>query len=80
MKKMKCLEYRIYLEPSSQHFIFFVTHEWAQKPTVLHHTWSQSYANKKSFSLLGPLVNYKENEVLFDDPRDIYINNTSFSL
>ncbi len=48
----------------SQHFIFFVTYEWDQYSRLFQYTNLERLANDKSTSLLGPLVNYEENEVL----------------
>ncbi len=49
----------------SQHFIFFVTFEWAQSDRVLHGIWLWKLACDKHSSLLGKFVSYEENKVLF---------------
>ncbi len=51
--------------PYSQHFFFFVNDEWAQKARVLHYSEVEKACQGKYFSLLGPLISYKENEALF---------------
>jgi hypothetical protein len=44
--------------------IFCVKYEWAQQARVLHNRKLERFAMYKHTSLLGLLVNYKENEVL----------------
>ncbi len=51
--------------PYSQHLIFFITYECAQLARVLDYATSERLANDKHSSLLGPFVNYEENEVLW---------------
>jgi hypothetical protein len=48
----------------SQHFIFFVTYEWAQNARVLHLTRLETLIRDKHSSLLGSFLNILENEVL----------------
>jgi hypothetical protein len=49
----------------SQHFIFYVSHSWAQEARVLRYTGLKRYARDKHSSLLGPIVFYVENEVFW---------------
>ncbi len=49
----------------SQHFIFFVTYEWALLAWVLYYISLKSIARDKHSSLLGPCIKYKENVVLW---------------
>ncbi len=44
--------------------IFFITYEWAQKDRVSHYIRLERHARGKHYSLLGPLVSYKEKEGL----------------
>ncbi len=37
----------------SQHFIFFLTYEWAQKAIVLHYPWLKGFSSEKHSSLFG---------------------------
>ncbi len=48
-----------------QHFIFFTTHEWAQKARVLHYAKAERLSRDKHFILFSPFVNYDENELLW---------------
>jgi hypothetical protein len=50
------------LLPYSRHFIFFIAYEWAQLGRVLHCCRQEKFAWVRHTSLLGPLVNYEENE------------------
>jgi hypothetical protein len=52
------------LVPYSQHFIFFVTYEWAQQARVFHYIKLERLAKDEHSSLLCPFVSYKENKVL----------------
>jgi hypothetical protein len=54
---MKICEY-------SQHFIFFVTHKYAQYCRAPDPTQPFQSRVMKQSSLLGPLLSYEENEVL----------------
>jgi hypothetical protein len=49
------------LGPYLQHFIFFVTSEWAQQVGVLHYTWQERVAMAEHS---GPFVSNEENKVL----------------
>jgi hypothetical protein len=52
------------LVPYSQHSNFFITHKWAQKARVLHYTRLIRLGREKYYSLLGPFVSYKGDEVV----------------
>jgi hypothetical protein len=47
--------------PYSQHFIFFITYEWAQKTRVLHYIRLYMLTRDKHTVLLGPITSYEEN-------------------
>jgi hypothetical protein len=47
------------LGPYSQHFIFFVTYEWAEQARVLYCTKLEGLARDKHSSKLGPFVGYE---------------------
>jgi hypothetical protein len=47
----------------SQHFIFFVTYEWAQKAGVKLPSVGK-VCQGQTLLLIGPFVSYKDNEVL----------------
>jgi len=49
----------------SQHFIFFVTFYWAQKARVVYYTRLERLVRDKHSSLVGPLISFKRNEVLY---------------
>ncbi len=51
------------LESYSQHFIFFVTYKWAKKLECYITLGWKGVPGDKHFSLLGPVMSYKENEV-----------------
>ncbi len=51
-----------------QHFILFVTYEWAQQPKVFVPGKTFQPSALKQTSLLGPFISYKENEVLLTWP------------
>jgi hypothetical protein len=51
-------------EHYSQHLIFFVTCEWAQKPRVFVPPKHFKHNVVLHFCLLGQFVSYKENELL----------------
>jgi hypothetical protein len=53
----------------SQHFISFVTYEWAQYK-LLHYIKLERLAGDKLFELLGKLVSWKENEMLWIWPQE----------
>jgi hypothetical protein len=57
----------------SQHFIFFVNYKWVsyklKQACVLLYTRLKRLASDKDGSLLGPLVSYKENEVVVNTVR-----------
>jgi hypothetical protein len=65
------------LWPYTQHFISFVTYQWAQKATVVHYIRLENLYCDKNSSLLEEFVSYKENEVMWIRPLWPY---TSFSL
>jgi hypothetical protein len=48
----------------SQHFIFIITYEWVYWANVLHNTRLEKLAMDEYSSLLDPIVNYEENDVL----------------
>ncbi len=48
-----------------QHFIFFVAYEWAQQARVLDYTRLERLACDKNSSLLGKLISYEQNYVLW---------------
>ncbi len=50
---------------NSQHFILYVTYEWAQETRMLHYIWLGGVAKDKHVSLLGPLVICEENKLLW---------------
>jgi hypothetical protein len=50
--------------PYSQHFIFFVTYEWAPKARLLHYTGVERLFRDKNHSLLSSFVSCKNKEVL----------------
>ncbi len=52
-----------------QHFILFVTQEWAR---LLHYTMLERLATEKHSGLLGPFLSYEENEVLWIRAREPY--------
>ncbi len=54
-----------YQGPYSQNLIFFVTYEWAQYVSVLHHTKLEKIVRDKLSSLLGLFVSYEENEMFW---------------
>jgi hypothetical protein len=72
---MKCCEYDRW---DSQHFIFFVTYEWAYLGRVLHYCRLESLNSNKHSSLLDPLVSCEENEVLRIQPQDRKIPSLTF--
>ncbi len=47
-----------------QHFIFFITYEWVQKARFVTLHYAEMACRGQTLSLLGPLGNYDENEVL----------------
>ncbi len=47
--------------PYAQHFIFFITYEWAQLANVLHYTILERLAIDKQSNLYGQFVSYEEN-------------------
>jgi hypothetical protein len=51
----------------SQHFIFFVSYEWAQEESVLYYTKLERVARDKHSSLLGQFVSCEEKsaQILF---------------
>jgi hypothetical protein len=49
--------------PYSQHFIFFLTYELAQKASVILHQATRFSSDKPS-SLFGAFISYEQNEVL----------------
>ncbi len=51
------------LGPYSQHFMLFVTYEWAQKARELHYTRLEELAKVKHSSFMGPFLRNEENEV-----------------
>jgi hypothetical protein len=61
----------LHKEPFSQRFIFFITYEWYQYARVLNYTKLERLASDKHFSLLGPFISYKENEVFLIDLRGL---------
>ncbi len=61
-RKRKCCEYSSI--SYSQHFIFFITYEWAQHVEVLHYTRLRKLARDIHSSLLDPFEGHKEKEVL----------------
>jgi hypothetical protein len=66
--------------PYSQHFIFFVTYEFAQWAWVLHCTRLERLAMDKQSSLLVPLVSYKEYKVLWIRHQWLYSQHFIFSV
>ncbi len=46
--------------PYSQHFIFFITYDWAHKVTVFV---PAGLVNLVEYNTFGPFVSYKENRV-----------------
>jgi hypothetical protein len=46
------------LGPYSQHFIFFVTYEWAEQARVLYCAKLEGLARDKHSCKLGPFVGY----------------------
>jgi hypothetical protein len=52
----------------SQHFIFVVTYDWAQKPECFSLASLSSLVQYKHPSLLGPFVNYEEKSVVITYP------------
>jgi hypothetical protein len=48
----------------SKQFIIFATHKGTPKARVFHYTKLERHHIDRSFSLLGQLINYEENEVL----------------
>jgi hypothetical protein len=52
----------------SQHYIFLLTCEWAQKTSVLLYTRLERLANKKHSSILCPFIGYEENKVMWIRP------------
>ncbi len=51
--------------PHSQHSIFFVTYESAQKARLFHNTKLKRLTSNKHPNLLGQFLSYEENEVLW---------------
>ncbi len=51
--------------PYSQHSIFFITYESAQKARVFHNTMLERLTSDKHSNLLGQFLSYEENEVLW---------------
>jgi len=49
----------------SQHSIFFVTYESDQLARLFHITKLKGFTSAKHFNLLGQLLSYEENEVLW---------------
>ncbi len=62
-----------------QHFIFSVTYECVQEIRMIHYIWLEGVAKDKDSSLLGPLVSYEENEMLWRNSIG-WIHSISFSL
>jgi hypothetical protein len=52
------------LGPYSQHFIFFITYEWAQQARMLDYTWLEKLARDKHYSFLGLFISCNENGIL----------------
>jgi hypothetical protein len=50
--------------PYSQHSIFFVTYESAQKARLFHNTKLERLTSAKHCNLLGLFISYIENKVL----------------
>ncbi len=48
----------------SQHFILIMTYEWAQEARMFHYYKLDRLARDKHSRVLGPLISFKENEVL----------------
>jgi hypothetical protein len=48
----------------SQHSIFFVTYESAQKARLFHNTKLERVTSAKDTNSLGQFISYEENEVL----------------
>ncbi len=57
------------LKPYSQHFNFFTIYKWTQSALVWHCYRLKRLSIDKQSSLLGPLVSYEGNEVLWTRPQ-----------
>ncbi len=54
--------------PHLQYLIFFITYKWFHWPCVLHYIRLKRLARDKYSSLLGAIVSYNENKVLWIKP------------
>jgi hypothetical protein len=58
--------------PYSQHFIFFVSYDRAQKARVFVHSKPFQPSVTKHYSFIGTSTSYRENEVLYIHPQKSY--------
>ncbi len=58
----------------SQHFIYFITYQWAQKSRVLVPCKLFQPSVMQHSNLLGPFLSYEENELLRIQPLITLIN------
>jgi hypothetical protein len=55
---------RKHLGSCSQHFIFFITYEWAKQARALHYTKRERLVKGKRSNLMGPSLSNEDSEVL----------------